>query len=374
MKKLLKSVVTVALAAMMAVSVVPQNIQAAEIVDQGNWVTDTYGEKKKPKEFSNIHWTVDDEGILRISGSGDYKGKLDTIYYSDLMDPEGKKYHNYPISQIILEDGMTMIPAESLRGYNFTLETGLYSIVIPKSVTEISLQAFDKNSIKSETIDDMEVYTFIPSNKIYYEGSESDWDKITFTGERWIDPDGDFDDEIYVLPKDMVTFNYGSESPEEEPEHEPCTITYKFMDGREDITETYDYNTFITKDNLIRYPESVNPETHTFGGWYNDEACTDEFLYGSIKEDITLYAKWSPRNYHIWYNLKGGKFTKKQEKNIIRDYNFETDTFTLPKPKRTGYKFKGWYLSKNYSKSSKITQIEKGTTGEMDLYAKWKKK
>jgi uncharacterized repeat protein (TIGR02543 family) len=43
-------------------------------------------------------------------------------------------------------------------------------------------------------------------------------------------------------------------------------------------------------------------------------------------------------------------------------------------PKRTGYKFKGWYLSKNYSKSSKITQIEKGTTGEMDLYAKWKKK
>jgi len=40
--------------------------------------------------------------------------------------------------------------------------------------------------------------------------------------------------------------------------------------------------------------------------------------------------------------------------------------------KKKGYIFKGWYSDKKCTK--KVTQIKKGSTGNVTLYAKWKKK
>ena len=41
-------------------------------------------------------------------------------------------------------------------------------------------------------------------------------------------------------------------------------------------------------------------------------------------------------------------------------------------PTRKGYVFKGWYLDKKFKK--KVTVINKGSSGNKTLYAKWKKK
>ncbi len=80
---------------------------------------------------------------------------------------------------------------------------------------------------------------------------------------------------------------------------------------------------------------------------------------------ITLYAQWRRQTYDIQYETKGGRLS-----GDARDsYNVDTRTFRLEEPVRTGYTFAGWYKEKNFK--TKVTQIRKGSTGNITLYAKW---
>ena len=70
--------------------------------------------------------------------------------------------------------------------------------------------------------------------------------------------------------------------------------------------------------------------------------------------------------YKITYKLDGGK---NNDKNPAT-YTKKTKTFTLEDPTKKGYTFVGWYNSKG----KKVTKISKGSTGNVTLTAKWKKK
>ena len=83
---------------------------------------------------------------------------------------------------------------------------------------------------------------------------------------------------------------------------------------------------------------------------------------------VTLYAQWKKTKYTITYNLNKGK----NNKSNPTSYNITTKTIKLKNPTRKGYTFKGWYSDKKCTK--KVTQIKKGSTGNVTLYAKWKKK
>ena len=83
---------------------------------------------------------------------------------------------------------------------------------------------------------------------------------------------------------------------------------------------------------------------------------------------ITLYAQWKKDTYKITYKLNGGKNSKSNPKK----YSVTTKTTKLKAPTRKGYTFKGWYQDKKFKK--KVTQIKKGSTGNITLYAKWVKK
>ena len=84
--------------------------------------------------------------------------------------------------------------------------------------------------------------------------------------------------------------------------------------------------------------------------------------------NITLYAQWKLTKYKITYKLNGGKNAKKNP----TAYTYKTSTIKLKNPTRKGYVFKGWYLDKKFKK--KVTVINKGSSGNKTLYAKWKKK
>ena len=73
------------------------------------------------------------------------------------------------------------------------------------------------------------------------------------------------------------------------------------------------------------------------------------------------------------------------DKNKIVTVTFDTDggnyieskkilvgkkLLEIEEPVKNGYKFLGWYLNKECT-GDKITKIEKGTTGNLILYAKW---
>lgn len=124
----------------------------------------------------------------------------------------------------------------------------------------------------------------------------------------------------------------------------------------------------ITKGGTISEPE-VTREGYTLK-WYADAAFETEFDFdASITANCAVYAKWTPVEYGISY-YDGA--------NRIRDlmpnaYNAETETFTLPTPVKEGYVFDGWYADAAYTGKA-ITKVEKGSTGNMTVYAKFSKK
>lgn len=81
---------------------------------------------------------------------------------------------------------------------------------------------------------------------------------------------------------------------------------------------------------------------------------------------VTLYAQWKRQTYSIKYVLNGGNLPDTAKSS----YNADTKTFQLKNPTRKGYAFEGWYKEKNFK--TKVTQIKKGSTGNLTLYAKWK--
>lgn len=103
---------------------------------------------------------------------------------------------------------------------------------------------------------------------------------------------------------------------------------------------------------------------YTFTGWYtSDGKLIDANTFYPYKNNIKLYAHWKKITYKINYSLTGDN----NPANII-SYNVTT-SFKLLNPKRSGYKFVGWYKDSKYKK--RITKITKGTTGNLTLYAKW---
>lgn len=144
-------------------------------------------------------------------------------------------------------------------------------------------------------------------------------------------------------------------------------INYKLnynLDGGK-LPTTYPQT--YTIEEVVTLPEATRAD-YTFGGWYKDKAGQQPFGASIPKGTIgdqTLYAKWLPIEYTITFNMQGGD----KLDNIA--YNLETDHLPLPtNGTKRGYTFVGWY------KDAALTQpfgthIEKGTSGNFTLYAKW---
>ena len=69
--------------------------------------------------------------------------------------------------------------------------------------------------------------------------------------------------------------------------------------------------------------------------------------------------------YKITYKTNGGELAD----GTAKKYNVDTRTFKLKTPVRYGYTFKGWYKDKKCTR--RVTQVKKGTIGNLTFYAKW---
>ena len=77
----------------------------------------------------------------------------------------------------------------------------------------------------------------------------------------------------------------------------------------------------------------------------------------------TIYAKWTPNTYTITYEGLNGATNSN-----LTSYNIESETITLQDPgTRDGYIFAGW----KDEDDNTITQIAKGSTGDLTLTATW---
>lgn len=139
------------------------------------------------------------------------------------------------------------------------------------------------------------------------------------------------------------------------------TITYKLNGGQNDVQNP---GTYVSNNNEDVY--FYDPERHgyDFAGWYTNskfKAGTEITSTEGKSSNLVLYAKWTPITYSITYDSDGAT----KEAVNPATYNI-TKAVKFKNPSKTGFGFLGWFKD-----GSKITQIKKGSTGDIDLYANW---
>jgi uncharacterized repeat protein (TIGR02543 family) len=142
-------------------------------------------------------------------------------------------------------------------------------------------------------------------------------------------------------------------------EEKTVTLTFK-ADGGSWSGSTNDMTLTGKEGAELTAPATPAKTGYTFSAW--NPAVPATFPAA----DTTYTATWvRDGDYTISYQLDGGT-------NDVANpagYNVETETITLAPATKTGYTFAGWYSDSGFTAS--VTQIAKGSTGAVTLYAKW---
>lgn len=147
-------------------------------------------------------------------------------------------------------------------------------------------------------------------------------------------------------------------------------IQYKVNYHLDGGTNNVANKTTYTVEDYMRF-YSPTKEGYTFKGWYKNDTYKSQwdayYDKGYLHSDIDLYALWEIKNYRITYELYDGVVHSSAPRTFtVNDY------VKLPKPTKDGYTFLGWYTDRERTRS-KITEIPKGTTESITVYAKWEK-
>lgn len=117
---------------------------------------------------------------------------------------------------------------------------------------------------------------------------------------------------------------------------------------------------------------NVTRDFYIFDGWYADRTFTNKITeIGKGRfGDITVYAKWTPIVYTAHFYIDGGN-NSLDNVNDGEMYKFtvESETLTLLNPAKAFFDFIGWFTDENFT--TPITEISKGTHGDLNIYAKW---
>lgn len=128
----------------------------------------------------------------------------------------------------------------------------------------------------------------------------------------------------------------------------PITYTATFTAEGSIVATRY----FTVEDNVLSSIPNVPSKAGYTGAWSN---------YNLGTSNIVIPAIYTLNEYTITYtNTKGA------ENSNLNNYTVITSTFQLSELQCDGYEFIGWYKG-----STKVTSIEKGTTGNITLTAKW---
>lgn len=151
------------------------------------------------------------------------------------------------------------------------------------------------------------------------------------------------------------------------------TVTYvpdggtviRNVDGMSITSAKYEEDSTLFNDITIQRPG------YKFDGWYTDSSYTNVFWNGvdakpiMPSEDLTLYAKWAPYSYVVYFNANGGTVSSNSKAVLNGDVYGD-----LPTPSRTGYTFNGWYTE--VSGGARISASDTVNIGsDITVYAYW---
>ncbi len=140
------------------------------------------------------------------------------------------------------------------------------------------------------------------------------------------------------------------------------TIEYNLKNGTNNAENVSNYT--IEQNVILNNPTR---DYYLFDGWYESEsfegASVLKIAQGTTGNK-TFYAKWTPIQYEIKYELNGGTINE----NNVFAYNTEQE-ITLKNPTRDGYAFLGWFTENTFD--NKAEKIAVGSNGTKKFYAKW---
>ena len=136
------------------------------------------------------------------------------------------------------------------------------------------------------------------------------------------------------------------------------SISYDNTKGAENTNpSTYTINS----DTIAFSP--LSKDGFTFAGWYVGDTKVMEISKGSTG-NLTLTAKWDTIGYTITYHNVDGATN-----GNASTYDVEDQPLVLSDAGKNGYRFLGWYTDAAFT--NKVSEIAIGTTGDINLYAKW---
>lgn len=194
--------------------------------------------------------------------------------------------------------------------------------------------------------------------------------------EGMISPTSDPETTVSVTPGEEISTTPEADITEEAttPSATPTPLICKFTfdsDGGSPVDTVYRKKGEVWG---IELPTPVK-KGYEFQYWYSTKTNSkfkdiSHFVDYKVAKDVSVKACWKLANYTVNYNLKGGYFN--DDSTVVKSYTIDTSTFTLVKPVRKKYNFAGWYTDSKFTKGP-VTKVYMGSTGDINLYAKWVK-
>ncbi len=150
------------------------------------------------------------------------------------------------------------------------------------------------------------------------------------------------------------------------------TITYN-IDGDVVCEDCDTEQTYTVEDDTITLYEATK-KGYTFDGWLvnGNDTPIKEFNKGDYLDNITVTPKFTVIEYTITYDLQDGETCT----DCDTDNKYTVEGKILPEPTKENFVFDGWEITASEDeilKDTVITEIAKGTTGNLTLKAKWVK-
>ncbi|MFZ2821962.1 MAG: InlB B-repeat-containing protein, partial [Lactococcus raffinolactis] len=145
--------------------------------------------------------------------------------------------------------------------------------------------------------------------------------------------------------------------------HWDYTITYELDGGTNGANPThYEFGTGVSSFN------PASKDGHDFQGWYDADTGGNKVtnIPATAKEDKTLYARFTPSEYTIAYELDGGTNSTANPDS----YTYGVGVPSFEDATKDGYIFLGWFDAE--SGGNAITDISDTTMGNQTLYAHFK--
>ncbi len=279
-----------------------------------------------------VRYTIDEYGVMTISGSGTIPQGFDSSSY---INPN----HNQLVKRIVIEDGITGIGQQSLDTfYNLT------SVSIAKTVTSIGQYTFtNEKNIKTITY----------------------WGTSRFTTTNILNSS--------VTPTIYVKTNYSSSTMFGK------SVTKILTDTSKECTVKFDMNGYGTQVdsqyvlnidgyNKVTKPTDPSAPEVKFEGWYKDSEFNTAWNFDTdtVSDNTTIYAKWNTTPDHtVSFNI-GSYGTTISDRGVVNGSLIaEPET-----PTDDDALFLGWYKDSGFETPWDFANDT--VTSDTTLYAKWR--